>query len=232
MNKNRHNDRHNQQLRGEDLEDKYRRSQRRIGIWLNWISGSAALVGLLGLLYLYATLKATQEAAHAASDASKTASEAMLLDQWPYLWASKVELTAPVSTQEMQVNITFKNIGKSPAYSVRSYKKFGLIPLTGRDEDAEAQEESLFQSAKIAIDPSNGMTIPPSEDYFTTTQEPLKLTKDEVERITLGKLELVAVAGATYKDVFGNERETEICRVIVGKYLSVWHYCAIHNTMR
>jgi hypothetical protein len=156
------------------------------------------------------------------------------LDEWPYMWASKVELTAaPAAGQPLSINITFKNIGKSPAQSANAYRNFGLISIDPNNEAiAKAQMETLFKNAKRKMIRSKTQTVPPGEDFFTSTQESLILTAHDIDLIQQGQSELVAVGGAVYEDVFGKSHETEVCRVIVNKPLTVWHYCAIHNAMR
>jgi hypothetical protein len=178
--------------------------------------------------------RAAQDSADAARSQLVQTEKGFILDQWPYLWASKVELSsAPTAGQPLVAVFTFKNIGKSPAQRVQMYKSFGLVNVNPEREDiARAQMEALFKDAKRTMKRGATQTAPPGEEFFTSTQQPIFLTEHDTDLIEQGLSELVAVGGVTYEDVFGKPHETEVCRTIVNKPLTVWHYCAIHNVMR
>jgi hypothetical protein len=177
--------------------------------------------------------KAAEESADAAKSQLIQTEKAFMLDQWPYMSESKTELAEPIAADhEIHVNITFKNIGKSPAQDIRIYRDSELIQITGQEGDVRIQVEKLFSDARKTIEPHHYQTIPPTRDIFTTTQRRLRPTKEQVDAIVSQQLELVVIAGVAYRDIFGGQHETETCQVIVGPELRVWHYCKIHNVMR
>ena len=91
---------------------------------------------------------------------------------------------------------------------------------------------ALFRAAKETTKQTASQTVPPGEEFFTSSQEPVILTAHDIDLIEQAQAELVAIGGVTYKDVFGNPHETESCRSIVYKPLTVWHFCSIHNVRR
>jgi hypothetical protein len=158
---------------------------------------------------------------------------AFALDQWPYMMDTKADLSEPlIPGHEIFVNITFKNVGKSPAQNLRIYRKYGLIEITGREQDAMTRIEALFTAARKSIEQPHDQTIPPTGDLFTTVQNHIKPTKEQIDLITNQHLELAVISGVVYYDIFGGLHETQSCRILIGPDLRVWHLCETHNRMR
>jgi RHS repeat-associated protein len=64
--------------------------------------------------------------------------------------------------------------------------------------------EALFKGAKQKVNQGRTQTVPPGEDFFTSTQVPVTLTEQDLDLIQQGLSELVVVGGVTYKNSAGN----------------------------
>jgi hypothetical protein len=194
-------------------ENEYRRSQRRIGIWMNAITGVAAVVGLLGLIVLYYTLKVTGQSADAQTAATKIADMNRRIEERAYV---SVDLSA------VDFN---KSLGESHVF----LGTIGLtIPLINWGKTiAQVDARNAHLIIQKATDPEP--TIPNTGDQiipgmnlipgntgarFTARTEAKYTTADlaKLQRLVNdGTYRLYTYGRISYVTIFGDVKQTEFC---------------------
>lgn len=109
-------------------ERHYWKRQIRVGVWLNRITAIAALVGIIGLAFVYKGLVATRRAADAAStqaaasiEANRITQELNIIARRPWIPPNIVvsDITFSQNGQaDIIIDFTFKNTGLTPATDV------------------------------------------------------------------------------------------------------------------
>jgi hypothetical protein len=102
-------------------ERHYWKRQIRVGRWYNGITLLAALVGIIGLFFVYRGLVATRRAADAANEANRITREHNVITSRPWIPPNLVvsEITFDENSQaNIIVDFNFKNTGLTPATNV------------------------------------------------------------------------------------------------------------------
>ena len=239
-----------------------RRDQDRQDATQNSIKRAAWLT--FGAVFLYAGVtalqwremrKATEKAgisADAAISAAKTADVTLKLSMRPYLVGSYKwtdDSTSPRPNASVTVDISFQNIGKTPARAVEEYGCMAIIALPEKGTISKAVD-TLFASAKESYDRtfgpvklSLGMDIAPEDhsylSYYITNNncnsvnaKPRILTTKEYNEIASMKKGLVFLGVANYSDSLpGSAYQTDSCWIWLGPTQAI-HHCGTHNTIK
>jgi hypothetical protein len=224
--------------------------------WLIRINGASVIISIVIAAVYFGQLrqmkKATEKAgisADAARSAANTAAQAFKVDQRPYLIAvgPPVFLRSPVPEKNIQANITFKNIGKTPA--TRTINNCNLltyrVPSTSPQEQNRAFK-SFLNSAFAALEQTDASTrkelygpaevdVAPGTTSFFTSRGRVILSP--VDFSLMGKepnpqFALYFVCVASYTDAFGGNYETDFCEFYFGIDPKTWHICDAYNIIK
>jgi hypothetical protein len=194
------------------------------------IIAGAAVVSLIAALLQYNVMRGQLQQMKTADARTQQQFE---FDEWPYITVADVESAVPLTPTyngPVAVNISFSNIGKSPASRVTAVSRLGYF--TGEPGSADAKVENLFKSAQEQVTKERSATsAAPTQSSFMTTPDNVVLTPDDSGKLQANKAVLVSLGIITYEDVFKHQHQTEFCQFLDGS-LTVWHHCRVHNTMR
>lgn len=190
---------------------------------------------------------AAKSAAETASAAMKQSEETFITEQRPYLVAAIPDFnqTSIVGNQAITANITFVNIGRTPARKI--IRNIKMSPYHASDRKAfirfinglfaNLRDKDRKDRSEIAITQDAEVDVAPQANQFSTnsaiTIPPEDVTALAVEKgQDVGKVALFYVGVASYTDAFGTPYKTEFCYFYVGTNLKVWHVCDNHNTIQ
>jgi hypothetical protein len=212
---------------------------------------------LLGVYTIYTAYMyyANRDAANAAESAANTASINLAQsqatfknEQRPYLIADGIPaFVEPLAPEKpINVNVSYKNIGKIPAIKViANFRLVKFYPggkgAAGRSkfvrfidaafaslnkEDAEGREERReYASAE--------QDMAPNQPFWGTTQDKVTLTGDEIkESLSTGAVSLYCVGLITYTDSALGTYRTQACYFFFGSDPRVWHMCDVYNIIK
>ena len=219
-NKNRHS--------GEGF---YKKSQRKIGIWLNSITA-------IGTVFLLLTLYYTRQQ--------------FQVDQRPYVVVDSklpngMQVFLPDKVEDsrrpnMQFNIPIKNIGKTPAINIvyaTNSMPYRHDPTPGGQREDTVRIEDSFKDLKLDLR-TYGFQSPP-EDRRMDFAPNDGITIDGIKSIPAAEsnglldstYSMDVVGVIRYMDSFENEYETQFCftyRKQTG--FGEWHPCLVHNIIK
>lgn len=169
------------------------------------------------------------------------------LDQRPYIVtdAPAFNQTSIVGNHEITANITFRNIGKTPALKI--LHNLTMQPYTGLNRDTYIQfMDRLFTDLKskdrqgrhqIESSPYPEEDIAPQATQYATNP-PITLSPEDVTVLladngpNVGKETLFYVGIISYTDGSGAPYKTQYCYFYFGNNVRVWHICDNHNTIQ
>jgi hypothetical protein len=198
---------------------------------------------------------ANRDAANAAESAANTASislaqsqAAFKVEQRPYLVVDVApQFTDPlIPGRTLHVNITYKNIGRSPANRIvdnfhlikfhpprkgaKGDKRFrvfinSVFASLNKENSAGREERRAYASAE--------QDVAPNQPLFTSTLDEIALSADELKGpIVTGEITLYCVGLMTYTDSFGGDYKTGSCYAFWGSDPKTWHVCDFYNIIR
>jgi hypothetical protein len=254
-----------------DLREHYGQAQKKGAAILRWIWWAlnvdivrnesamaictAMILVVTGVYSYFAYLQwdATRQAADAAESAADTASETLkaahnnfMMEQRPYLVTDTPQfLIVPTASGITKANVTFKNIGRTPAIRVRRnavFKKYnaGKVRTTRSVDIYVAFLQNEFQRMESKLDKAltekyNDLArvdIAPNGTSFTTTGLEVPLTPDEIPKVAAGEMTLIYVGIARYADSLNGAYETQFCYFYAGNDPVTWHICDSNNTIK
>jgi hypothetical protein len=172
----------------------------------------------------------------------------MVIDSGP-------EFVAPglIADKPVWANVTFKNIGKTPAVQVVTHIQF--LPFRGKivakltpEERRKARGEfiSFIEStfAKLRADDekgrkevvqltklSAGSDVAPTKTFFVTSPD-VSVSGIDMPAVKTGEVTLFYTGILSYIDSYGVTYRTEFCSAYFGPDPRIWHVCDAHNTIR
>jgi len=197
--------------------------------------------------------RASEKAAIAAAKASDTADATLKdsqksfeIDQRPYVVAATPEFAGNglVPDKKLTVNVTFKDIGRTPA--LKYIEEFSLLRFdaTGTAKTTPAlwvkfmnasfdKFAANIKKSRKLIDRINGeRDIAPNGTIFHSNQNDLAIPSEDFPKIAIGGIALCAAGIAEYTDAFGGKYKTEFCYYFVGTDPKIWHVCESRNTIK
>jgi hypothetical protein len=246
--------------------DKKPGSHKRFPLFVNpkrdWLTIIVSLLTLIvvGLYTHYARLQ-WQEAkrtagqsiisAAAAKSAAETAHNTLIneqkifeINQRPYMVAQSPLFIGrgPIPDAGIQANITFQNIGKTPA--IRYIINIDLLPYEPlprpqgtaklRKFMTDAFSKLEMQNAlgrKEVEDAGAGEDVAPDATNFVTSDQ-VVIPAQNFPKLQAGQLSLFYIGVVSYTDAYKHPYQTEFCWYYVGMIPSVWHICDTHNTIK
>ena len=244
--------------------------------WTERISSVAALIGVFlsvaTIVFVYFTVvfsagqwiqarrtaDSSVDAANAAASAAKTASatlrnqqSAFEIDQRPYvvIESNKVQFLPDhfPPGDDLQVNISIKNIGRTPA---RNYLIYEELVRFESPKDIGVKGNKIIRDmldTKYAefrrTDERNRLILsrervkedvaPNDEPFTTNTGKPkVGILPEELSKLVTGNIVIYNLILITYRDSFNNRYGTEYCSVYFGTDPKVWHICPLHNEIK
>jgi hypothetical protein len=125
----------------------------------------------------------------------------IIVNNRAFLIVSNVELSGIYGDTLFTFNISVKNVGKSPAYEVRTFK----IRMSYGKMFTNENEIGQIDSTQSQVIGAGDIYIPPLQ---TTNERIIGIKKEDVQICLLGKV--------TYKDIFGFLHYTQFCGWVDG----------------
>jgi len=186
---------------------------------------------------------AAEESAKAASESVRlgkssldTSTKSFQIEQRPYLITAGaprfVGDARPAADHPIHVNITFLNVGKTPAIRVQAFRHLAILPGQSNMVAVSAFIERFFADARQTKDDGQGEDVAPGGTFFTTGQDIPILSAEEIAAIEQSRDAIYFIGGASYEDAFRSRHKTEFCFSFIGTDITVWHICGTHNTVR
>ena len=239
-----------------------------------WVEGASiissvvlAVVGIIALCIYYGQLKVMrgqlgeiikqypeiQKSAAAAKSAADTADATLKnqqrsfeIDQRPYVVTEVPQFSGNGLTpdKDIQANITFKNIGRTPA------RKYGTNVLLlrfepGRNNKAGRAKLIRFMTSSFdQLEKKNAalrneievnaaeQDLAPNATIFSTNTNSTVVSTQDFPKITSGDITLFYIGIASYTDAFGGQYKTTFCYFYFGSAPQTWHICDSHNTIQ
>jgi hypothetical protein len=185
----------------QDEEKRYWERQIRIAQWLNWITGVAGVIALIGLSFVYSQTVSTRLAAEAAAQQAALMEKSMKLAERAWVGATSKDMMILMPGIPMKVKVVFKNSGKTPAINVQT---FGKLVQMNRELPAE-----LFERTPLPSTRERGFALAPNVDShspFTGEIPKLQMIKDK-------KVFVYFYGQITYEDIFRGSHWTKFCGV-------------------
>ena len=248
------------------------RKFRKAPIWIE-AACAVALVVITGFYTHYAHQQAVaahdtveqiikqypeiKKSADAAASAATTAQQALadqknafVIEQRPYLVVdgSPQFVSTPTPMSQIEADITFKNIGKTPAFRIvenvalvkfypasqtaaghEKLKRFLIESFTNLENKNTALIKEI-STAPAILDVRQDLA--PTATMFTTSHDPVILSEADFKALRTSGVALFYIGIAAYRDSFGNDYETQVCRMYFGNDFRIWHICDTHNTIK
>lgn len=189
---------------------------------------------------------AAKSAAETADATLKSSQKSFEIDQRPYMVTEIPQFSGNglVADKGIQANITFKNIGRTPAlkYLVNiTLLRYDPSPKGPKGQARfkrflnsafdELKSEDTIGRKEIDALPTE-QDIAPNGTVFSANQNIIVVPTKEFPRITTSDITLFYVGVASYTDAFGGKYRTEFCYFYFGINPSTWHICDAYNTIR
>ncbi len=229
------------------------------------VNGVLAVIGVVALCIYHGQLKVMRvqlgeiirqypeikESADAAKSAADTADQTLKnsqkifeTDQRPYLVA-----TAPVfsgnglvADKDITVNITFKNIGRTPAVKyIANLDLLRFDPSQGSKGRARVKSFLMATFDKLRAKDTLGrkeiegvgaeVDVAPNDTVFVSNPQPVVLSTADFPKLQTSAITLFCAGVISYTDSFHKQYKTEFCEFYYGVDPKTWHICDSHNTI-
>jgi hypothetical protein len=153
--------------------------------------------------------------------------------------------------QKLSVNLTFKNIGKTPA--VQHLEAFHLLLYRAPQgsqkiktvavrkfldgwfvkvrKQCEVAREGLTEDTA-----GHGEDLAPNDTVFSTSQDDISLSKEDFGKMSAAAknpdVVLLVLGVVVYRDVWGISHETDVCRMYAGGIPTIWGHCGAYNVVQ
>jgi hypothetical protein len=167
--------------------------------------------------------------------------------QRPYIVEDgRPQFVALPETLHPTVNISFKNVGKTPAKYVAGVHRLspyrGVSPSLSRKENSVQLMVFVEQQFKELNAEADGIywsvatnhidVAPDQHSPFQTIELSSPMFAEDIARMNSEETILVWVGVERYRDSLGKLYQTDFCSFHTGHDSpDVWHYCGTHNTI-
>jgi hypothetical protein len=196
---------------------------------------------------LHVAAVAAANAATTADTTLKSQQKSFEIDQRPYMVCDIPVFSGNglVPDKPITANVTFKNIGRTPARRISAaVTLLRFDPLPRGSQNGTEKVVRFINAGFTALRARNsksreagekfqtGTDIAPNATMFTTNDNLLVIPSSEFKKTESGATTLFYIGTVTYKDSFGNLYETEFCALYFGTDPRIWHVCDNHNTIK
>jgi hypothetical protein len=216
------------------------------------LSGYTAVAAYQAYQMKIAT-QAARDGAAAAKSAGETAlatlnssKESFQIEQRPYVVTENLQfVVGPLAPGLTSINITFRNIGRTPAIRVKreiALLRFHPAPKITPSGVAKLVKflDGSFQNLEGTLDLAAGEKyaeaaredLAPNATTFSTGELKEPLTAPEIPLIQKGDLTLFYIGVIRYTDAYNGRYETQFCRMYWGPNPNIVHICDSHNLIK
>jgi hypothetical protein len=199
------------------------------------------------LVKQYPELQKSAEAAKSAADTAdatlKSSKESFQIEQRPYVIAETPKFIEPWQKTTARSNITFRNIGHSPAFDAYELARLDKVSFKSRTQTSlilgidnmfkRIAEEEREAEGPLGQELDKLDLAPQATTAYITKSLAEPTSDNDVSKIESGDTILVYIGAIQYKG--GGDRkqlfETQFCFFFFGKE-PIWHYCPTHNTIK
>jgi len=190
--------------------------------------------------------------ANIAAKALDNSEKSFVADNRPFMvgfgpsWATGLS-----KDSRLYANITFKNIGKTPALKQLSFARLVQF-VVDRKQTNSKRAKSLRQVVVGVFDkfheeekmarkiieklPIAENDVAPGEDFWASSQDNIVLSETEFKELTESNTDpsriLFFMALVTYTDAFATPYQTEICWFFAGSNPALWHRCDVYHRIK
>lgn len=205
-------------------EKEYKRRQLIFNRWMVIFTGLLFLTSGVSDFILLRQTKASRDSADAADRAAKDAdigleqaSDGLRIDQRPYMigdLGNWVKGSEPAPNGRVRINVDFKNIGKTPALTARTYLCMVVVvgPLTP-DQVTDSVNRQVASMMRRLETVKSGEDIPPQGPVFVSVpltndscpkpDDERNMTPEEYADFKHGRNRLRLTGVVRYSDSFG-----------------------------
>jgi hypothetical protein len=136
-----------------------------------------------------------------------------------------------VINRKLSVNITLKNVGKSPAANIQDWRRSFIREDGGLTSQADAVES--FEKW-IATNPSIGGNTTQAGETFWISAEGEILPPEDRQNIISGRRVVYALVNLHFTDDFGRH-EFHTCQFLSPPQeggTMIWNFCSLYNEER
>jgi hypothetical protein len=214
-----------------------------IGITIVIAYTTVAALQLREIIKQYPEIQKSADAADKSATAAKISADSIRLEDRPYVIFDKNGgfIINPAPEIVLSVNVTFKNVGKTPAINVcrvsKLFRRAGPFTVQQTRTFFDSNFESLWHDCRTRQTEMEGLhtsvDIAPGDSTFATTQQKdVVIHSSEWQAFQLGNVVVIVLAVAGYKDRLGGDYATEACYYYFGSVPSIWHQCDAYNTIK
>jgi hypothetical protein len=191
----------------EDSEDQAQAQQRDVTRAANAADRSA---------------RAAEKSASLAENAQRANRELFQVSERARVFIKNIELTPPQASQELKVQVTVENFGKTPANQMEAY---GNVQVRDSALPQNPQDEPAFPTR-----PRSSAVLMPSDTVGLPILGRRPLTGQEVDAINSGASLLYVFGHLEYLDVFGQRHETRFCSQYNPQFPQRLNICPYYNS--
>jgi hypothetical protein len=193
---------------------------------------------------------AAKSAAGTADAALKDSQKSFVINERPYIVVDGSPQFAepPAANAPIHVNITVRNIGKTPAIKIlqnykltkyisssrdakgiKQYRDFMISTFNELVKKSKAQRSELESLANFHAE----QDVAPNTPVWSTNVDVVVLSPSEfITMQASDKVVLIYMGLISYTDMSGGKYETEYCTMYWGNQPTTWHICDNHNIIQ
>jgi len=187
-----------------------------------------------------AQTRAAQQSANVASETLRASERSFRIEQRPYIVMDTLAFFRPIAQDiTTYVNMTYTNIGKTPAINVRHHIRLIRYKPTHNVADLVSFLERSFNELRNANQTREKysklarMDIAPNEKPLVSVDDKVLPSRQDMIDLEKGDLTLFLIGVFDYSDSFRGSYRTEICHFFWGKHPpDSWHISDSHNTIK
>jgi hypothetical protein len=185
---------------------------------------------------------AAKKAADTADDTLKSSKASFQIEQRPYMVTENLQfVVGPLAPGLTSANITFRNIGRTPA--IRNRRSIALLKFHPGPKTPggiakfikflEGSFEDLGHNLDLMAADKNAEKaredLAPNATTFNTGELKEPLTALDIPGLQKGDLTLFYIGIVRYTDAYNGSYETQFCYFYFGPNAAIWHLCDSHN---
>ena len=196
----------------EDRESRDLAAQEASALWAFWmvvVSFASVLITAVGTLFLYKQIVLTREAVEDTGNATDAMREAndiaktgSALELRPYVWFGKSEIRNVKVGESPTFVVEIKHAGQTPAYEVRSFVSFGLMPPGFNDTKFKFNRKPHYPISSVA------QLFPGHEGLISNNIGSFTIDRQTFDRLAEQTQRFVCAGVVSYRDIFGKRHLT------------------------
>jgi hypothetical protein len=157
-----------------------------------------------------------ERTAKASEDAAQTASKSMDFSQRAYVTVETSLSGSPKTGEKMSIKVSVINTGKTPALELTSITRLGFA---AHEMSVQSAHDLAFSLKDDSL--HSKTTLATGEHVEQPLDSPKELTETDVAEVNAGNVRPYVFVRVAYQDLFGHQRETNICQYYDPKFKSL-----------